>query len=461
MLKIDALGLRTLSIIQDTLDEIGKTRDWLTNYPLDDTDAFEILNAERYAGIFQFEGYALQSLCRQMKVRTFDDLQVIGALARPGPLHCGAATEFIKRRVGDAKITHMHELAEPVTRSTYGIVIYQEQVMAIGRVIGDLSWEDVSELRKAMSKTLGDEFFNQYWERFEIGARRHGIATPHARRIWDNMCTFGSWAFNKSHSVSYGIVSYWCCVLKAHYPLQFAAATLSNAKDQEQSIRVLRDLDKEGFKYKPVDPATSGVTWSVVGDTLVGGLTNIKGIGEKKALDIITRRKDGRPLLPGQRKLLSEPRTPYDDIFEGQRRFGDIYRNPKAYGVTSGPVTQIIDIVDPGDYVVIAKLKVKNLRDMNEYGSVVKRGGKTIKRNPLFINLDLEDDTGAIKARIGRFDYAKWGKPLIEKTKGEEWFMWKCTLKDDGWRVLNVIRWRCLEEGHPLLDYPQRKKVAT
>lgn len=451
LLKIDALGLRVLSVLQDCLDQIGKDRDWLVKYPLDDEAAFEILNGERYSGIFQYEGYALKSLCRQMKVHSFDDLQVIGALARPGPLHCGAATQFINRRVGAEPISHMHPLAEPITRETYGIVIYQEQVMAMGRVIGTLSWEDVSELRKAMSKSMGDEFFNRYWVKFEAGATAQGIPSAEARRIWDKMCTFGSWAFNKSHSVSYGLISYWCCVLKAHYPLQFAAACLRNEKDTDQGIQILRDLSKEGFSYKPVDPAKSGLYWSVVDNVLVGGLTNIKGIGAKKAEDIIRRRDDGRPLLPGQRKLLSEPRTPYDDIFEGDRRFGHIYRAPKANGVTSGPVTHIVDIGEPGDYVFIAKLKEKNLRDMNEYGSVVKRNGRIIKRHPLFLNLILEDDTGSIIARISRYGYDKWGKALVEKAKLGEWFMWKGVLKDDGWRVVNIDRWRCLEdEGHPL-----------
>lgn len=461
MLKIDALGLRTLSILQDGLDQIGKTRDWLVNYPLDDAAAFEVLNSERYSGIFQFEGYALQSLCRQMKVRTFDDLQVIGALARPGPLHCGAATEFIQRRIGQAECTPMHASVEPITRGTYGIVIYQEQVMAIARVVGKLDWEDVNQLRRAMSKSMGDEFFNQYWERFRTGAAENGIPAPEARKIWDKMCTFGSWAFNKSHSVSYGLISYWCTVLKAHHPLEFAAACLRNEKDNEQGVRILRDLAKEGYQYKPVDPDKSEIGWRVVDGVLIGGLTNIKGIGEKKARDILARRKDGRPLLPGQRKLLSEPRTPYDDIFEGDRRFGDYYRNPKAHGVLSGPVWHICDISEPGDYVIVARLKVKNLRDLNEYASIVKRGGRTIKRHPLFLNVTLEDDTGSLMASIGRYSYTVLGKPLVEKAKGGEWFLWKGTMKDDGWRVLNIIQWRILEPGHPLWKDRPAPKTPT
>lgn len=454
LLKIDALGLRVLSVLQDTLDQIGKTRDWLVTYPLDDVAAFEILNAERYAGIFQFEGYALQSLCRQMKVRSFDDLQVIGALARPGPLHCGAATEFIERRIGTVPISHMHPLIEPITRGTYGIVIYQEQVMAITHVLGKLDWEDVSELRKAMSKSLGEEFFNTYWEKFKAGAADNGVPQAEARAIWDKVCTFGSWAFNKSHSVSYGIISYWCCLLKAHYPLEFAAACLRNEKNAEQSIHILRDLSREGFQYRPVDPQRSGLHWSVVDGTLVGGLTNIRGLGEKKASDIILRRSDGRALLPGQRKLLSNPVTPYDDIFEAERRFGAVYANPKAHHIDSGGVTHIKDIGEAGDYVFIGKLKERNLRDLNEYGNVVKRGGRLVRQYPLFLNLVLEDDTGSIIVKIDRYQYPKWGKPLIEGAKLGDWFLWKGYIRADGWRMVQITRWRCLEETSQLYKAP-------
>lgn len=454
MLKIDALGLRVLSVIQDCLDQIGKTREWLVNYRLDDADAFEILNSERYAGIFQYEGYALQSLCRQMKVKSFDDCAVLGALARPGPLHCGAANEYILRRTGQTPVTYQHPALEPLLKDTYGVVIYQEQVMSIARVIGQLDWEDVNQLRRAMSKSLGDEFFNTYWERFKKGAAAQQIPESEARQIWERMCTFGSWAFNKSHGISYGMISYWCCLLKAHWPLEFAAACLRNEKDVDQGVRILRDLAREGFKYKPVDPERSGLQWSVVDGVLVGGLTNIKGIGTKKAQDILARRMDGRKQLPGVQKLLLNAKTPYDDIFEGDRRFGDIYRTPRAHGVMSGPVSHICDINDPGDYVFIAKMMEKNLRDMNEYQSVVKRGGRIIKRNPLFLNLKLEDDTGSISARISRYDYKKWGKPLIEKGRIGDWFLWKATLRDDGWRVMEIKRWRSLEDASPLFKAP-------
>jgi DNA polymerase III alpha subunit len=438
LLKIDILGLRTLTVIQDTLDQIGKTRDWLIDYPLDDQEAYEIFNSDRFSGIFQYEGFALQSLTKQMKIKSFEDIAVITALARPGPLHCGAATEFIQRRVGKAEATPLHPLVAHLTKETYGTVIYQEQVMAIGRVMGQLTWEDVSELRKAMSRSLGEEFFNRYWEKFRDGARAQGIIEGEARRVWDKICTFGSWAFNKSHAVSYGLLSYWCAMLKAHYPLQYAAACLRNAKDEDQSVKILRDLVKEGFTFLPVDSKRSLANWSVQDGQLIGGLTNIKGIGEKKAEDILLRRITGKPLPPSVAKLLIAPTTPYDDLFEGERRFSTYYTDPKSHNIHSGKVWKIEDIEDAGDYVFLGKLKDKNLRDLNEYGNVVKRGGRIVKANNLFLNMTVEDDTASIIIKIGRYDYKRIGKDIVENGKIGDWYLWKGRINSDGWRMVHI-----------------------
>lgn len=451
LLKIDALGLRTLSVIQDCLDQIGQTRGWLVTYPLNDDEAFHIFNADRFSGIFQYEGYALQSLTKQMKIREFNDVAVITALARPGPLHSGAATEFVSRRLGKSSPVPIHPLAEHLTRDTYGVVIYQEQVMAIGRTVGNLSWEDVSELRKAMSKSLGEEFFNRYWEKFREGAKENGIVEGEARRVWEKMCTFGSWAFNKSHAVSYGLLSYWCAVLKAHHPLEYSAACLRNAKDEDQAVKLLRDLVHEGFSFVPADAKLSDVTWAVREGKLVGGLTNIKGIGQKTAEDIISRRASGKTLTPRQAKLIIAPQTPYDDIFEAERRFGDIYRNPTAHNITSGPISYVKDINDPGDYVFIARIKEKKLRDKNEYNELVKRGGRKILRQSVYLNLVVEDDTGSIIVQINRFNYARWGKTIVETGKIGDWYIWKGSIRSEGWNMVTIEKWRKLEdlEEHP------------
>ena len=181
------MGLRTLSVLNDVLEQVGWEREKLVNFPLEDKKSFEVLNKEKYAGIFQFEGYALQSLTRQMKISNFEDIASITALARPGPLNSGGTTQYIKRKVGEEPVTYLHPMTEEITKVTKGVVVYQEQVMTIARDVGKLSWEDVSQLRKAMSKSYGEEFFDRYWQRFKVGAEEQGISEDESIIIWKNI----------------------------------------------------------------------------------------------------------------------------------------------------------------------------------------------------------------------------------------------------------------------------------
>jgi DNA polymerase III alpha subunit len=436
LLKIDALGLRTLIILQDVLEQLGEPNSFIYNLPLQDEKAFNVLNDGKFAGIFQFEGFALKSLTKQMGVKEFNDIVSITSLARPGPLHCGAANDFVSRRTGKDEPTPLHPAVEPYTRDTLGVIIYQEQVMAICREVGEFSWEDTSSIRKTMSKTMGEEYFNQYIEQFVKGAANKGMKKDDALSLWKTMCTFGSWAFNLSHGVSYGLVSYWCCYMKAHYPLEFAAATLRNLKEEDQAVKVLRELVKEGFEYIPFDPKLSSINWSVQDGKLVGGWLGVKGVGIKKAETMVNKMREGLPLTDAERKLAYSPEVLWSDIFECERRFGHFYEDYEANGL-SMPVSYISDVQTDGNYIIICKLREKNLRDMNEYGSVVKRGGKIIKHNNLWLNMSVEDDTDSILVTVPRHAYEELGKPIVETGKIGDWYMFKGQLKG-GWRKLVV-----------------------
>jgi DNA-directed DNA polymerase III PolC len=444
LLKIDALGLRTLSVLQDILDQVGWEREKLINYRLDDKKAFQVLNDEKYAGIFQFEGYALQSLTRQMKIADFEDVASITALARPGPLNSGGTTQYIKRRVGESPTEYLHPLTQEITEVTFGVVVYQEQVMNIARDVGKLSWEDVSQLRKAMSKSYGEEFFDRYWQRFKVGAEQNGIEEDQALTIWKNINTMGSWAFNRSHAIAYGMVSYWCCVLKSKFPLEFAAACLRNVRDDEQGVRLLREVVKEGLVYKPYDKYKSKINWSVQNGELIGGLIGIKGIGPKLAEDIINRRDLQQPLTPRQDRLLNEGETPYDDIFECERRFGHIKKDPASHNIKSDIIDiDTLEADNPGVYVFFGKLKEKNLRDLNETVNLAKRGGRIAKTHNLWLNMTFEDDTGPIITTIDRFKYPKMGKPIVEDGRLNDWYLVKGTLRR-GFRKIYIDRIRKL-----------------
>lgn len=451
MLKIDALGLRTLSVIQDCLDQIGWTREKLLAHPMDDEKAFEVLMKGRFSGIFQFEGFALQNICRQMPIREFNDIAAITALARPGPLTSGGASQYVKCHNKEKEIKYIHPLMEEYTADTNGIFLYQEQIMQVARNIGDLSWEDVSSLRKAMSKSLGKEYFDKFKVRFVAGAKRNGVQEKESAEIWDNMCTFGAWGYNKSHAVAYGVISYWCCVLKARFPLEFAAACLRSSKDEEQVKTLIRELSREGYNYKIFDKDISKKNWSVQDGKLIGGLINIKGCGEKMADDIIKRKASGVPLTARQQKLIDAPETPYDNIFEAHDLFGDMYENPEKHKITM-PLTEIRDISDTRDeeYVVLGKLMTKNLRDLNEAINVQKRGGRILDSYTEMLNFTISDDTGQLRCNIGRYDYPTIGKLIVEEGKIGDWYIFRGNVRK-GFMSLNVKKWR-------KLSFPEKQK---
>lgn len=444
LLKIDALGLRTLSVIQDCLDQIGKKREWLIGQPLTDARAFDVINDRHFAGLFQFEGYALQSLCQQMTVENFEDIASLGALARPGPLNSGGANEFIKRRIGQAPVVHLHKLCEPVTKLTYGVVVYQEQVMQIVRGIGNFSWEETSMIRKIMSNREGDESFAEFRVKFIKGARTHGVAEWEADNVWKNICTMGSWSFNRSHAVAYGVVTYWCCFLKAYWPLEWAAACLRNASNDEQCIKLLRELDSEGYKYKDFDIEHSKLNWSIRDGMLIGGLLNVDGIGPSKAADILKRRKDGVALSPAMQKKLLAAETPFstEKVFTCREKFGDILRNPAKYNIQS-KIWQLADITSnmEGDFLFMAKIIRYDLRDLNEPLFIQKRNGEYKTGQTLFLTVHAEDDTAAILISIRERDYLALGKPIVERPGGSagRWFLWKGYMRR-GFRKIYVHR---------------------
>jgi len=440
LLKIDALGLRTLSVLQDTLDQIGWTREQLMEYPTDDPAAFKVLNNGQFSGIFQFEGYALQSLTKRITMKNFEDMVSITALARPGPLNSGGATEWLERHSGKSPIEYLHPLAKDITEVTYGVIVYQEQVMQIVRDIGQFSWEETSSIRKAMSKSLGEEYFDKQWKQFKKGAANQGIEEEKAAEIWSKINTMGSWAFNRSHAVAYGLISYWCCLLKGKFHLEFAAASLRHAKDDDQTIKILRELREEGYEYEPFNKELSTDQWSVQDGKLIGGLIGIKGIGLKMAADIMLRREEGRDLTPRHHKLMDNPVTPYDTISEGQDLWGHIYDDPDAYNIASR-LRNVEDITDKsnGMVVFIAKLATKNQRDHNEPINIEKRGGSIMQGQTLYLNMTLEDDTDAIMASINRYDYLKWGKKIVDEGKIGDWYIFKARTRK-GFRKAYIKR---------------------
>lgn len=435
LLKIDMLGLTQLSTFERVLDLIGKSRErsaFFERIPLDDPAAFAVLNEMRFSGIFQFvPDSQLANLVRRMR-RDFDgkidhveDLIAFTALVRPGPMGSGMTDIWIKRRSGKERVEYESPLLEPFLSNTLGLVVYQEQIMQIGREIGDLTWDDVTALRKAMSKSLGKEYFDQFGDRWKAGAVKRGMPESQAERFWDKMCQFGMWSFNRSHSVAYGLISYWCCWLKAHYPVEFAAATLDAESDVMKQVSTLREMRDFGVDYVAFDPKLSTDRWEI-GERdgrkfLVGPLSNIHGIGPATVDAILDARITGKELKPSVRKKLENAQTKLSSLTPIADAISAVVPDPRAVGIVTRPSS--IDSVSGGDRDVVILARVSKVQPVNEnepariarrkmYGQQERIEGPADALNMFF-----EDDTGEIFCKINHKRFPQIGRDVVAQAK--------------------------------------------
>lgn len=443
LLKIDCLGLRTLTILQECAELAGFDFEDYYYLELDDPATYKIFKKLRLNGVFQFEGQAMQQYCKQMGVEHFNDIVAITAIVRPGPLHSGGAGRYVARRTGESAVEYVtnHKDYIAATKDTFGELIYQEQIMIICKQLANMSWGDVTEIRKLISKSAGAESFGDYKDGFIDGCVENGVEKLKAAIIWENMLAFGSYAMNKSHTVAYGHISYCCAYMKAHYPLEFTAANLKHAKDKNTAIKILRDaVENEGIEYIPIDSDLSEVDWCVKDGVLIGGLKNIHGIAEAKAKQIIKMRNSETKYTPAIVKMLLDPTTDFDTIYPCRDLYGAFYNDPKKHGLSS-PVSYIKDIEEHADceYLFLGKVIEKELRDLNEYNEVVKRNGKILSSNNKLLKITVEDDTGQINCRINRFNFDKmdgfkWADELIED---ETYVLIKGKIKE-GIRIVHI-----------------------
>lgn len=422
LLKIDALGLRTLGVIEDT----GCiTPEELYDLPFDDPKVLDVFNQHKFSGIFQFEGAAQRRVSVQVPVEEFRQIDHLTALARPGPLGGGAANTYINRNAGREAVEYRHESMSDYLSDTMGVVLYQEQVMKIVREIGDFSWEDTSTIRKAMSGRKGEEFFNLHGKNFIKGAAKLGIDEDDARVIWEEICSFGAWGMNKSHTVSYAMISYWCAHMKAYHPLEYAAACLRNAKDDDQTIEILRELSAEGVPFVPFDAQLSQANWSATGDSLLGGYTNLVGIGPKKAANYIQKRDSEKGGLTEKDFLsLSKLQPKHNDLTPAHTLWGHLYDDPDLVNV-HGPIKQFTELEDRENAVVICKLIRQERRDENEAVRANRRGHK-LDGQTLFLDTFMVDDSVSkpVLARIKCKQWHLWGEKMADRAvSGQDWFL--------------------------------------
>ena len=289
LLKMDFLGLRTLSVLENCLRLIHEnhavTID-LDTLPEDDAKTFELFSRGDTVAVFQFESSGMADWLRKLKPTTISDLVAMNALYRPGPMEM--IGDFIARKNGTQKIAYIHPKLEPILKETYGIIVYQEQVMKIASEIAGFTLAKADLMRRAMGKkdkalmaTMKKEFID--------GASSLGTAKALAGEIFDLIEKFASYGFNKSHSVAYSVIAYQTAYLKAHYPAEFMAATLSSEiGSTDKIVKLIDDCRKMGLEVLPPDVNESGVDFSVVEGRIRFGLCAIKNVGES-AIDTVIR----------------------------------------------------------------------------------------------------------------------------------------------------------------------------
>ncbi|MGO3146921.1 MAG: DNA polymerase III subunit alpha [Leucobacter sp.] len=286
LIKMDFLGLRNLTIISDALENIRLNRDEvldLEQLELDDAASYELLSRGDTLGVFQLDGGPMRGLLRLMKPDNFEDISAVLALYRPGPMGADSHTNYALRKNKLQAITPIHpELEEPlkdVLDTTYGLIIYQEQVMSIAQKVAGFSLGQADILRRAMGKKKKSELDKQY-AGFAAGMHERGFSDAAVKSLWDILLPFSDYAFNKAHSAAYGVVSYWTAYLKAHYPAEYMAALMTSVGDSKDKLAIyLNECRRMGINVLPPAVNESFANFSAVGDDIRFGLGAVRNVG--------------------------------------------------------------------------------------------------------------------------------------------------------------------------------------
>jgi DNA polymerase-3 subunit alpha len=295
LLKMDFLGLRTLSIIERTVEMVRQTRGErvdIDSVSLEDAPTYELLSSGQTLGIFQFEADTMREALRELRPNSLEDLTALNALNRPGPMEY--IPEFIARKHGRRPIEYLHPSMEPILRNTYGIIIYQEQVMQLAQAIAGFSLAQADLMRRAMGKK-DQRLMQQQRDEFIAGAVRNGIPRELAEEIFALIERFASYGFNKSHALAYAYLAYQTAYLKAHYPAEFLAANMSaEIANQEKLAEFLAEALRMGITVLPPDVNRSEVLFRALDPhTIVFGLAGIKNVGAAAVEEILRARQRG------------------------------------------------------------------------------------------------------------------------------------------------------------------------
>jgi DNA polymerase-3 subunit alpha len=400
LIKLDALGLKTLSVISDTLGSIKKRHKKdinLSGLSMDDPKVYQMLSEGYTKGVFQAEATPYTNLLMKMGVDKFEDLAASNALVRPGAMNTVGAS-YINRKHGREAVEYTHTILKPFTENTYGVIIYQEQVMQACVHLGGMSWSEADKVRKIIGKKKDAKEFDQFKDQFVAGASKH-ITKKKAEELWHDFEAHAGYSFNRSHAVAYSMLSYYTAWLKTYYPLEFMFSILKNENDKDARTEYLIEAKRLGLSIKLPHINESNIYFSLQGESIRFGLAEVKFISDSIANKIIEKRpyKDYADFIDKASKkgsgINSRAITALNSIggaaFDDNPRQGNEKDNYYEYlGIPTFNLAGIPPRI---------KAQARPIQDFDDLGSFVMFGMvKSIKRGSGWARVELVDETGSI-----------------------------------------------------------------
>jgi DNA polymerase-3 subunit alpha len=400
LIKLDALGLKTLSVISDTLASIKKRSGKdinLSELTLDDPDVYKVLSEGYTKGVFQAEATPYTNLLIKMGVDKFEDLAASNALVRPGAMNTVGAS-YIKRKHGNEAVQFIHPIMKPFTENTYGVIIYQEQVMQACVHLGGMTWSEADKVRKIIGKKKDAKEFDQFKDRFIAGASKH-ISKKQAETLWHTFEAHAGYSFNRSHAVAYSMLSYYTAWLKTYYPLEFMFSILKNENDKDARTEYLIEAKRLKLSIKLPHINESDVFFSLKEDSIRFGLGEVKFISDSIANKIIDQRpfnsysefidKASKKGSGINSRAISALNAIGAAAFPDNPRSGN---EKDSYYEYLGIPTFNLEGIPPR-----IKSQARPIEEFEDLGSFVMFGMvKSIKRGNGWARIELVDETGSI-----------------------------------------------------------------
>ncbi|HXI03255.1 MAG TPA: DNA polymerase III subunit alpha, partial [Candidatus Saccharimonadales bacterium] len=375
LLKMDFLGLKTLTLIEDILDRIEAgtgSRPDLERLPLDDPETYRLFSEARTSGVFQFESSGMKDILARLKPTRFEDLIALNALYRPGPIKGGLIDDFIKRRHGTVQVSYPHPILEGILERTYGVIVYQEQVMQIASAMGGYTLGEADILRRAMGKKSKETMAAER-TKFVEGACARGIPDKTAEEVFGLMEHFAGYGFNASHSAAYALIAYRTAWLKSHHPRQFMAALLSIEKEHTDNVaKYIQECREMEIEVLPPDINESGPDFTVQGEAIRYGLAAVKKVGEAAVESILAgRTRVGRYTSLTQVGAEAENRLVNKGVLEAMVKAGAF----DGFGVSRARLAAAIDLaVESAQRAVKARsMGQENLFGADDGGDLLPR----------------------------------------------------------------------------------------